>query len=79
MVYIGAQSVSSNYFGTGHGIPTLNYWQCIGNETSLLDCIHTNGSSCFSYPGVYHRASIRCTGMIVLGNIYFKIKIFIIM
>ena len=78
MVYIGAQSLSSNYFGIGHGIPTLTDWRCFGNETSLLDCIHTNGS-CFSYPGVYHRASIRCTGMIVSGNTYFKIKIFIIM
>ena len=79
MVYIGAEYLSSNYFGTGHGIPTLTNWRCIGNETKLLDCIHTSDSSCFSYPGVHHRASIRCIGMIVSGNIYFKIKIFIIM
>ena len=80
MVYIGAQSLSSNFFGTGHGIPTLTDWRCIGNETKLLDCLHTSGSTCFSYPGVYHRASIRCIGETVTGNMYSSIiKIFIIL
>ena len=68
LVYIGAKSLSSNYFGTGHGIPTLTNWRCIGNETSLLDCLYINGSSCFSYPGVHYRASIRCMGEIIIGN-----------
>ena len=78
MVYIGAQYLSSNYFGTGHGIPTLTNWRCIGNEKNLLDCLYSS-SSCFSSSGTYRRASIRCTGMIVSGNTYFIIKMSIIM
>ena len=79
MVYIDAQSLSFNYFGTGHGIPKLTNWKCIGNEKNLLDCLHTSGSSCFLYPSGYIRASIRCMGEVVTGNIYSIIKIFIIL
>ena len=79
MWYIGAQYLSFNYFGTGHGIPTLTDWKCIGNETNLLDCLHTSGSSCFSYPSGYLRPSIRCMGEIIIGNIYSIIKMFIIL
>ena len=62
MVYIGAEYLSSNYFGTGHGIPTLTNWRCIGNETNLLDCLHTNDSSC-----AHHRAGVKCIGEVVTG------------
>ena len=68
MVYIGAEYLSYNSFGTGHGIPTLSNWRCIGNETNLLDCLYTSDSTCFSYHGVYRRASIRCMGETVTGN-----------
>ena len=77
LVYIGAQSLSSNYIGTGHGISTLANWICFGNETNLLDCLYSSSTSCSSCK--YQRARIRCTGMIVSGNTYFSMKMFIIM
>ena len=78
MVSIDAQTLSSNYFGIGHGIPTLTDWRCIGNETNLLDCLYSSSPSCFSI-NQYVRASIRCMGEVVTGNIYSIIKVFIIL
>ena len=66
-MYIGAEYLSFNYFGTGHGIPTLTDWRCIGNEKKLLDCTYDN-STCFSsVASSYHRAGVRCIGDLVIG------------
>ena len=53
-----------NSFGYGHGIPTLNYWRCFGNETNLNDCLKST-SSYLSYRGVYSLAGVVCKGNIV--------------
>ena len=57
-----------NSFGYGHGIPTLNNWRCIGNETNLNDCLKSTSSCFISYRGVYRLAGVVCKGNIVLGK-----------
>ncbi|XP_019860896.1 PREDICTED: deleted in malignant brain tumors 1 protein-like, partial [Amphimedon queenslandica] len=59
-----------NSFGYGHGIPTLNNWRCIGNESSLNDCLKSTSSCYYSYYSVrmYSISGVSCKGNIVPGN-----------
>ncbi|XP_011408917.1 PREDICTED: scavenger receptor cysteine-rich domain superfamily protein-like, partial [Amphimedon queenslandica] len=64
-----AQSVYYyNSFGYGHGIPTLYNWRCIGNESSLNDCLKSTSSCYYSYRSVYRISGVSCKGSIVPGN-----------
>ena len=53
-------------FGYGHGIPLYN-WKCIGNESSLNDCLKST-SSCY-----YRISGVRCKGSIVPGIVYLDV------
>ena len=52
-------------FGEGHGTPNMSYWNCIGNESSLADCLHQNSSKCNHSQDV----GISCKGLEVKGLI----------
>lgn len=59
--HAGAVAHLNAYFGQGTGPIALNRVQCLGNESSLTDCLHTIINSC----GHSDDAGVSCIGVSV--------------
>ena len=61
---IDATALSNSYFGDGEGPYHLSGLNCLGNESTLLNCPRTPSSSPIGYhtcsPG--NDAGVRCDG-----------------
>ena len=66
----GAVAHLNAYFGQGTGPIALNRVQCLGNESSLTDCLHTIINSC----GHSDDAGVSCIGVSVYIYIYIYIQ-----
>ena len=64
----GVQAYSSAYFGQGSGPIQLDDVNCIGNETSLLNCTHLTTHNC----GHQEDAGVACPGkiLVIIGHKY---------
>ena len=45
-VFVVSQAYLSAFFGQGYGPVLLDYVNCNGDETSLLNCEHLNQTQC---------------------------------
>ena len=55
----GALALSVAYFGQGDGPIHLDNVRCVGNESFLLNCSHSNVSNCVHSSD----AGVRCQGI----------------
>ena len=55
---VGVVSYGGAHFGAGVGPVHMNYVQCSGSETGLLQCTHSTESSCSHS----NDAGVQCPG-----------------
>ena len=60
LLFSDGVAFSNAHFGPGVGDVLLNNVQCLGGETSLLDCAHNAAAPCST--GHYEDAGLRCYG-----------------
>ena len=64
MTILGAIGYQNSYFGA-HPFPSITYFSCFGNETSLSNCRSSTSSSCRSD----NTAGVHCRGEIITGKV----------
>ena len=66
-VFVEAQAYTSAFFGEGYGPVLLDYVNCNGDETSLLNCEHEKPTHQCNHSS---DTGVNCFGELVIINSY---------